>query len=166
MKKRMVLVSLLTTILMLAFFSSAYALAPSIETFEILDEVVVIDCGGFDAIFVDDINIRITTYFDKDGSPNGFQAQVTFDGTVTHSETGQSFRDHAINNFSGQLPFDERNETQRGVSLHITVPGEGLVALRVGRIILDEEGMPTFVSGQNMDRFYGDIVCEGLSNLE
>lgn len=152
---------------MAVFFSSAFAQQPTVQTFEFRDEVLVFDCGNFDAIFVDDITGRVTTYFDKDGNPERFQAHFRFDGTVTHSVTGQSFRDQAAVNSSGPWPPDneEKDEAHMGVSVHITVPGEGLIALRVGRIVRDEEGIPIFVAGQNLETLYGDVVCEGLSGL-
>lgn len=165
MKKRIFLIGFLATILVLAFFSPVLAREPQIETFEFLDEPLVVDCGNFNALFVDDISVKITTYFDKDSNPKRFQAHLNFDGTVTHSKTGQSFKDHTVLNVTGDLPFDEASEARRGVSAHITVPGKGVVVLRVGRIVTNENFIPIFVAGQSMDKDYYALVCEGLKDL-
>lgn len=147
MKKRIFLVTLLTTILVLLFFSSALAQQPKVETF-VEHQVFSVDCGSFQAQFDDIVTFRITSYSDENGNPNEFRAHLRFDGTLTHSGTGQSFRDKASIIFSGQIPFDGRNEAERGVGFHITVPGKGVVLLLVGRLLLDENGQPTFEGGK------------------
>jgi hypothetical protein len=168
MKKRIFLAALLTISLMVMFFSSAFAQQPIVETFA-EHQVFSVDCGGFQAQFDDFVTFRITYYSDENGNPNEFRAHLRFDGTLTHSGTGQSLRDKASIIVSGQIPFDYRNEAERGVGFHITVPGKGVVLLLVGRLLLDENGQPTFEGGKNWAREHTEgfdtVVCEALADL-
>jgi hypothetical protein len=138
---------------------------PQYEEFEVNGAVTTYDCGDFVAELVDNIKGSYTTFFDRDGNPTGFQAHVEFLGTVTNSKTGTSFRDHASVSFSGELPLDERPETVTGVSDDINVPGRGVVALRVGQLIQDEDGNLTYAVGENLDRTFADALCEEISDL-
>ena len=168
MKKQIFLVSLLMTILMVAFFSPATAQTPVTETFEFQD-VFSFPCNGFNAEFDDLVKGRVTTFSDENNNPNEYVGQLRFDGTITHSGTGQSFRDHAVVNFRGKLDaFDELDDDRHGVFFNLKVPGKGFVTLAVGRIVTDENGNAIFTSGQNTARLNEQgllIVCEGLASL-
>ena len=168
MKKRIIFVSLLTTILMLAFFSPALAIQPKIETFEFPDQIFY-DCTEFGfnyTIRFDDIvTLRITTFYNEDDSVNRVQTHFQVVGTATNLETGTSFKDQA----SIQITFYPSGEfTERGVSFHLHFPGKGVVFLRVGKVVADENLNVTFVAGKNFDKFNQDaikILCEGLAGL-
>jgi hypothetical protein len=167
MKKRIILVSLFfgVVFLIMAVISPALTKEPQHENFEVNGAVTIYDCGDFVAELVDDIKGSYTTFFDQDGNPTGFQARVEFLGTVTNSKTGTSFRDHASVSFSGELPLDEKSETVTGVSDDINVPGAGIVALRVGKLIQDEDGYLTYAVGENLDRSFSDVFCEEIADL-
>ena len=135
------------------------------EEFEVNGAVTIYDCGEFVAELVDDIKGSYNTFFDQDGNPTAFQAHVEFLGTLTNSKTGTSFTDYASVSFSGELPLDEKSETVRGVSDDINVPGRGIVALRVGKLIQDEDGNLTYSVGENLDRTFADALCEEIADL-
>ena len=167
MKKRIILVSLFfgVVFLIMAVISPALTKEPQRENFEVNGAVTIYDCGDFVAELVDDIKGSYTTFFDQDGNPTGFQAHVEFLGTVTNSKTGRGFRDHASVSFSGELPLDERQETVTGISDDINVPGRGVVALRVGKLIQDEDGHLTYAVAESMDRTFADALCEEIADL-
>lgn len=173
MKNRIFLVGLFTMILMLALFTVAGAESPEnrqpdVQIFPFHD-VFSIPCDGFDVLFDDFGTFKFTTFF-KHGSPDRFQAHLQIDGTVTHSVTGQSFKDIARVTTSGKLPLEENLETQRGVFFNINVPGKGVVTLAVGRITRDEEPatLISFVKGQGLEMLNEEgvfMICEGLADL-
>ncbi len=171
MNRRIILVILLATILVLAFVSSALAKKPDVVTFIIPPEPFTFDCDefgytGFDVITVDDVTIKITTFFNNDGNPKEFQAFVKIDGIIFRSDKPeQTYKDMARITSKGELPFDEVNDASAGISWNITVPGKGTVAFRVGRIIYDENGVPEFSAGPGTDKSAAEVVCDGFAEL-
>jgi len=167
MKKRIILVSLFFGVVFLVTAAIVPALTneSQYEEFQVNGAVTIYDCGEFVAELIDDIKGSYTTFFDQDGNPTAFQAHVEFLGTVTNSKTGASFMDYASVSFSGELPLDEKSETVRGVSDDITVPGRGIVALRVGKLIQGEDGNLTYSVGESLDRTFADALCEEIADL-
>ena len=82
-------------------------------------------------------------------------------GTVTNSETGTSFKDHG----SVQATvYPTGKLTERGVAFQLHAPGStGVVVLRVGKVVFDENLNVTFVAGKNIDEDSRKPVCEGLT---
>lgn len=164
MKNKNVLLILATIVFALMVVLPVGAQSPHKEYFE-FSEFRSIDCGSFTVLQEDFISGHITTFFNSDGSPDRFQAHVDIVGTITHLGTGQSFKDHAAVNFTGELPFDEVSEVSRGIYWHLHLPGEGMVVLRAGRVILDENGLAIFTSGANTDTPPYQLLCEKLASL-
>ena len=89
--------------------------------------------------------VRVTTFFDKAGTPVRAQITVNFVGVVTNPETGES-----VENPSHQtiiVDLVEGTETQVGLIFKATVPGEGVVFHDVGRVVFDAAGTPIFEAG-------------------
>ena len=169
MKKRLFLVSLLTTILVMVFFSPALAKKPKplVEKYEFPDAYTT-PCDGFEAEWDNVAKVTQITFFDDEGNPTRFEASATLFGTITHSENGKSVRDHASNHFKGDLPFpppDQTSETWAGVRLHLRFPGHS-VLVRAGRLVFDENGDVTFASGQaDIGEANLKLICDGLESL-
>lgn len=167
MGHRIVLANLLLVALVLTA-SPAAAARPVTETFERRD-VFSVDCGDFLALFDDHVRGRVTTFSDENNNPNEYVGHLRIVGTITHSVTGQSIRDHASINFRGNLPAqDDLDEDRHGVFFHLNVPGQGVVTLVAGRIVTDGNGNAIFTAGPNTEVLQEQsvaIVCEGLSNL-
>jgi len=90
-------------------------------------------------------DVRITTFFDKEGTPVRVQIKVNFVGVVTNPETGESVRDAAHHTIF--LDLIDGTETVVGLVFSVTVPGVGVVFHDVGRVVFDAEGTPIFEAG-------------------
>jgi hypothetical protein len=161
-----VVIALLTTALLLVVISPALAIPPVVETFE-FHSVLVHDCGSFTFTLDDNVTGRETLFFNSDGSIDRYQLHLRFQGTLTHSGTGQSYKDHASLFFTGTPPWEGTDSDKRsGVFIHTTIPGHGVVALLVGRVIFDENGIPVFEAGPTSITSTGlEFICESLAGL-
>lgn len=170
MNRKSVVMMLLAMILLLVVISPVLAIPPEVETFEFHD-VFTVDCGDFTFTLDDIITGRETLFFNSDGSIDRYQLHLMFQGTLTHSGTGQSYKDHASLFFTGTPPFNGFNEglntdTRSGVFIHTTVPGHGVVVLRVGRVIFDENGIPVFEAGPtSITSPNTEFICASLAVL-
>ncbi len=90
-------------------------------------------------------DVRITTFFDKEGTPVRVQIKVNFVGVVTNPETGESVRDAAHHTIF--LDLIDGTETVVGLTFSATVPGVGVVFHDVGRVVFDAAGNVIFEAG-------------------
>jgi hypothetical protein len=164
--RRLMIVVVLALAAALAVAAPAMAAPPETTTFAFHLSMVV-DCGDFDAIFEEDIQIRRTTFFDNEGNAERLHDWIHVTGTVTHSETGDSFDDNAQFMFSSELPGP--TGTSHGLFWSINVPGHGVVALAVGRLTrTGDPGDILFSAGQGheeLNQLGFAIVCDGLAGL-
>jgi hypothetical protein len=89
--------------------------------------------------------VRVTTFFDRDGTPVRVQIKVDYVGVVTNPVTGASVEDNAHQTLIQDLV--EGTETYVGLGFSATVPGVGVVFHDVGRVVFDTEGNPSFEAG-------------------
>lgn len=89
--------------------------------------------------------VRVTTFFDKDGTPVRAQINVNFAGVVTNPVTGAFVEDNAHQMLVQDLVTGI--EAQVGLVFSSTVPGVGVVFHDVGRVVVDAEGNVTFEAG-------------------
>ena len=166
MKKNSTSIILIALILMVTIVTPVGAIPPVVETFEFHD-VFVGDCGSFTFTLDDIITGQETLFFNRDGSIDRYQLHLMFQGTWTHSGTEQSYHDHASLFYTGTPPWEGLNaDTRSGVFVHATVPGHGVVALRVGRVIFDENGAPVFEAGPtSITSSNLEFMCESLAGL-
>ena len=141
--------------------AQASAQAPFKERF--VDEGIFtlpdIDCGSFtlhEEMVSEDVTT--TTFFDNDGNPVKVATKANFDGEITKSTGGQTFRDHSV--------FTETNDLVNGTTIvsgpsyHYKVPGEGEVYAEVGhKITVTETGEVIFQAGQD------DFTQQDLAGL-
>jgi len=98
-------------------------------------------------------DVRVTTFFDKAGTPVRAQITVNFVGVVTNPETGES-----VENPSHQtiiVDLVEGTVTQVGLTFKATIPGEGVVFHDVGRVVFDAAGNVIFEAGPH------DVLADG-----
>lgn len=151
------------------FFSPALAKNPKplVEKY-VFPDAYTTPCNDFEAEWNNHVKVTQITFFDDKGNPTRFEATATLFGTITHSVSGKSVRDHASNHFKGDLPFpppDNRSETWAGVRLHLRFPGHS-VLVTAGRLVFDENGDVTFVSGQaDAEEAIQKRICDGLESL-
>lgn len=158
MKQRIILVSLLTTVLMLTFISPALAKKPQVETGE-YPNYVELSCGDFELILDELLTVRVTTFYAQDGTPIREATHFEFDGTAINTKTGTVMRSHAKGSVSEDLPTGSKVE--RGIFLQLTVPGKGVVAIRAGKIVFDATGVVVSFNGVDS----GDDYCGLLGDI-
>lgn len=112
-----------------------------------VDNQQVGNCGAFHIIANGQGTINETIYFDDYGDPSRLSVHARYRGTLTNSVTGFSVADEpsVIHIF---IDFNRLTETHVGQFFNINVPGEGTVALEVGRYVVDPTGNISFIHGQ------------------
>ena len=141
-------VALIGCTLSIAVRGSLAGQPPITQTFPIIvDNEAVGNCGSFHIIANGEGTVRETIYFHDDGSPFRLNVHATYRGTLTNSVTGFSIADDpsVVQIF---VDFDRFTETRVGQFFNINVPGEGTVALEVGRFVIDPSGEIVFLKGQ------------------
>jgi hypothetical protein len=118
-----------------------------------------IDCGSF-MLHEDMVNedVTTTTFFDDAGNPVTIQTIANFNGVITNSATGSTFRDHSVFNETDDLV----NGTTiiSGPSYHYKIPGQGEVFAEVGhQITVSDTGEVLFQSGKS------DFTQQDLAGL-
>ena len=162
MKKRLFWVSLLTTILVLAFGSPSLANKPVVEV-EPFEDAFAIPCDGFDAEFVNSGTITRKTFFDKDDNPVKLTEHWNLLGTVGNSVTKKSVRDHAA--FNVTVNFDQNTVTFTGVRLNLKFPN-GVHVIEIGKLVVDPEANEIkYQSNKAFDENAVAKMCEGLASL-
>ena len=144
-----------------------HAIAVPPESVQLVDVGIgalpTIDCGSF--LLIPDFSsekARITTYFDQSGNPTLMKVRFVIHGTLTHSLTGLTLRDQATLNITTDLSTN--TEKNVGVGFHYSIPGEGLIWLQAGQIIVGPDGSILFQAGQ-ADAIEGfGSLCEALSS--
>jgi hypothetical protein len=120
-----------------ALAAPAGAEPPTHSSFDVAALFVHQPCGLVEGIV---FHVRETEL--SDGS---VRAQVAYEGTITNPATGESWpeRGHQTVVFrpDGSLEFS-------GTAYVITVPGEGLLLLEAGRLVLDADGNIVHASAQ------------------
>lgn len=126
--------------------SPASAREPQREVFLNSGSFLLEDCGGgvlltetFTEVFA------ITTFFDASGNPIRVQVHQNFDGVITNSASGNTYRDPG----HWTLVEDVVNGTVtfHGEFFAIVAPGVGIVIQDTGTITFDAEGNVIFQAG-------------------
>ncbi len=167
---RNVLKGLVVTAVGLAMIGAtipAYAKAPVKEVF--VDEgfftLPDIPCGSFDLTEVmDSESVQVTTFYNKAGDTLKVATRANFFGTITNTETGETFPDHA--SFTETVNAPAETTTVNGVSYHYIVGGQGQIYAEIGhKISVTASGEVTFQGGQNDLASDPDLatLCVGLA---
>jgi hypothetical protein len=167
---RNVLKGLVTIVVGLAVIGTtipANAKAPLKEVF--VDEDIFtlpdIPCGGFTLTEVmDSESVQVTTFFNKAGDPVKVATRANFFGTITNTETGETFPDHA--SFTETVNTPAQTTTVNGVSYHYIVGGQGQIYAEIGhKISVTATGDVTFQGGQADLASDPDLetLCVGLA---
>lgn len=166
MKKRIFLVSLLTALLMVMFFSPALAKKPTKTLIYESHESYDFGCNefdfDFDLHFEEDWEVIGTTFFDKDDNPVRIQAQVTIKGTLLNTGTGTVMRSFGRVLFSEDLT-GKKEAFDTGVHIQAIAPNKGVVAKWMGLVIFDEAG--TFKGVEQPPFRDVKAFCEGLKDI-
>jgi len=163
--KRIIMLSTLaaTMALMLALAGSASAAEPETETFHDEGTDVIANCGGFKVLTDFVVDVQITTFFDSAGNPDYARVQEHFQDFFYNSKTGEGFAE--INTVNVVFDLQSSATEGSGLNYHVTVPGEGVVLLDVGRLEHDEVGEVAFVAGPHQVHLGEDTdkLCAALA---
>jgi hypothetical protein len=124
-----------------------------------------ITCDGFTLTeTMDSEAITVTTFLNTAGDPITIATRANFLGTITNTESGHTFRDHA--SFTETMNVPEGTTTVNGISYHYIVGGKGQVYAEVGhKISVSETGELLFQGGQNDLASDPDLLslCDSLT---
>jgi hypothetical protein len=154
----------LVALMALAVVSPALADQPETATFNFtVTDNLLQSCDGFDIIENAVIQIKETSFFDKDGNRVRITAHVKYTGTLTNSATGTSVTDGPD---TIQVIVDVQDGTERwaGIAFSINLPGEGIIVLDAGNIIFHPDGSLT-VHGPHQVLAGDNYLCSALANV-
>jgi hypothetical protein len=166
MRKRVLLTVLGTFAAGMLLVASAIAAKPVIETVPI-DETNVITCQGFVVNESVEGTIKIRSFF-EDGEIAREIISFSLVHTFTNPDTGESVSSPDVGIDFVRIAEDGSVTVMIiGIVGRFTVPGEGLIAADLGRIVLffegpeDEEPDVIFEAGKHTD--LTAAVCEALA---
>jgi len=137
-------------IALVAGSTPASAAKPLVEIFENEGWFTLpqIACSGFNLTeeMVSE-QIRMTTYFDRDGNAIEIVVHARFEGIITNDATGEEFRDHSV--FTESTDQLDGTVTVSGPSFHYIRAGSGQVYAEVGHKIILDNGTIEFQAGQD-----------------
>jgi hypothetical protein len=151
-------VIVLSVLLSLALFTSAFAAKPEFFTIPVDDTLAFGECDGFTVIEHVQGKIKVSTHFDKDGSFSMEIVRFSLRHTYTNSETGASVRSQDVG--IDKLTVNEDGSGTAaviGIVARVVVAGEGLVFAHLGRIVFDlVTGDVLFEAGRHDD--FADVL--------
>lgn len=122
-----------------------------------------IDCGTFLLNFeMTGEKARVTTFFDQSGNATRMRVRFVYFGTLTHSGTGMVLRDQSTLNFTTDVSTNTTKIV--GVGFHYSIPGEGLIFVEAGQVIIGPDGSILFEAGQHDAAEGFGLLCEALSD--
>lgn len=138
--------SILLTIAGFVFVPTAAALEPTHQRFEVTRHInPFVTCSGFNVIGDFSVERDDMTFFDASGTPIKMVIHAHFVGTLTNSVTGASLSDDGSRIITFDLP--NNTVTNTGLNLKVVVPGQGILVIDAGRIVIDAAGDITAEAG-------------------
>ena len=126
--------------------SPASARKPQREVFPNSGSFLLEDCGG-GVLLTETFTevVTVTTFFDASGNPIRVQVHANFDGVITNSASGNTYRDPG--HFTVVEDVVNGTVTFHGEFFAIVAPGVGIVIQDTGRITFDADGNVIFQAG-------------------
>lgn len=160
---RLFVLGILLAMVAFVFVSTAAALEPTHQRFEATRQIdPFVTCSGFNVIGYFSVERDDVTFFNSSDTPIEMVIHVHFVGTLTNSVTGKSLSDDG----NRIITFDLLNNTltDTGLNLKVVVPGQGIVVIDAGRIVIDAAGNITAEAGPH-DLFNNTLqpLCSALS---
>jgi hypothetical protein len=126
--------------------SPVSAREPQRDVFRSSGSVVVADCGG--GVFLTDTFTEVDTFvifFDASGNPIRVQIYQNFDGVITNSASGNTYRDPGHVMLIGDVV--NGTLTYHGEYFANVAPGVGIVVQDTGTLTFDADGNIIFQAG-------------------
>ena len=128
--------------------SPAAAVEPQRQVFTISGSFDVDDCGGGVLLTESFTEIQtVTVFFDASGNPVRVQIHVHFEGVITNSASGNTYRHSA--DFTVVEDVVDGTVTFHGLGFAIVAPGVGIVVQETGTVTVDANGNIIFEGGQH-----------------
>ena len=141
------LLALLAFVSILALVASpASARQPQREVFRESGSFLAADCGGGVVLTETFTQVQtFTVFFDASGNPIRLQLVANFDGVLTNSASGNTYRDpgHVMN----VLDVVNGSVTIHGEFFAFVAPGVGIVVQDTGTLTFDADGNIIFQAG-------------------
>lgn len=150
----------LTAAAALALALPAGAAPPVTQTFTIPVSGLE-SCNGFDLVFVGEVTVRETVFFDASGNPVTVRLHVHGAETDTNSVTGKTIEVRGDVTITIDLATGTFTET--GLSLMSNAPGEGVVIHDSGKVVFDADGEIVFQAGPHDVLDDPETWCNALS---
>jgi hypothetical protein len=148
MRRRLLLVVLLA--LPLALAAPALAVPPTTEVVTIEDfSFVDTSLCGFEVTSTENGRFKVTTFFDEEGNP--VQSILT-NSNLRYTSTAETNGKTLLTNYALVVitSFEDGTRLELGLRNAYQVPGEGVVLLDAGRVIIDlATGDVVFEAGQH-----------------
>jgi hypothetical protein len=141
--------SLILSTIALMWASVGSATPPYIESFIVIDDLFIADCGSFDVRTRAPTRITEKTFFNKSGEPVGFHASGHITESIYYNSTDDSiFVSQGANgvgeNFFFMLDLITGEIVNAGGFFRLTLPGFGHVVMLMGVQKVDAEGNVVF----------------------
>jgi hypothetical protein len=158
MKRIIMLLTFSTTMaVMLTLAGSASAATPERETSHAEGTAQITHCGDFSVLYDWVADLRILTYFDSAGNPDYVRVHAIFHNFVYSTENPEE----------GFAAIESRNNlfdfpivATSGLRFRLTVPGEGVVLLSAGRVVVEDDAEVVFQAGPRPVGEDYDRLCE------
>lgn len=163
---RRLLLVVLTILLTLTLFTSAFAAKPDFITIQVDDTAPIGECDGFTVIEHVEGTIKISTHFDQAGNLAMEISRYSLRHTLSNSVTGASLSSPDVGIDKATLnPDGSGTVAVIGIVTRIVVPGQGRVFAHLGRIVFDAiTGEVVFEAGQHDD--FADLLPALCSALD
>jgi hypothetical protein len=144
------------------FAPTAAAMEPTHQRFEVTRHGTFVTCSGFDVIGDFSVERDDVTFFDSSGTPIKMVIHAHFVGTLANSVTGKSLSDDGNRIITFDLP--NNTVTNTGLNLKVVVPGQGIIVIDAGRIVIDAAGNITSEAGpHDLENNALQPLCSALS---
>jgi hypothetical protein len=165
MKRIIMILTLGTTMaLMLALAGSASAATPERETSHDEGTAELTHCGDFSVVFDWVADLGILNYFDSAGNLDYARAHIIFHAFVYSQQKDPEEGFAAIEVRNTLIDFPSENTVSlaatSGLRFRLTVPGEGVVLLSAGRVVVEDDAEVVFQAGPRPVAGDYDRVCE------
>jgi hypothetical protein len=141
-------------VLLAGITTPALAKKPDRYSFEIDQVFPIADCGEFDVLVEGTLFVDSTVFYDEDGNFVREKWDVTTDDRYYSPQTGKEARDSVTFN---TFWFENWEVKTVGLSLKLTIPGEGTLLINAGHLKWDAAGNIVFVKGnygkEDYDKF-------------
>jgi hypothetical protein len=133
--KASLFVAVAVGVLLFLVAGTASAIPPTTDRFSASGSALFVSCAGFDIIVNYDFVAMTTYYYDQNGNLVRVRRYGHGTGELVNTANGNTLTGSSPSMFFDN--YETQTTTQVGLILHNTIPGQGIVALDAGRVVID-----------------------------